>query len=271
MDPLPVDCRLSPLAFDIASAAGWYSSIAGVLAGFALLAILLPLDHIDDDSDEATTSDAVVVFVSAFFSLLILSFAFAVLSGRSGNGDELAIAAFEQLLLGGMFGLSTLLLLLGLQAVLRSYGANRLVFAPARQLIRVVTAILGPVLVLALQYSSALDLARYRRETDFAALARCDVAGLPSSVWVDLAIVVVAVVGIVVLALLRERLPSDRSAAPTAAKLVLGMTVVIVIVASVLVPLLPLEMLTSPLLEHGALLVAAAGALAVAWATWASR
>ena len=271
MDPLPVDCRLSPLAFDIASAAGWYSSIAGVLAGFALLAILLPLDHIDDDTDEATTSDAVVVFVSAFFSLLILSFAYAVLAGRSGDGDELAVAAFEQLLLGGMFGLSTLLLLMGLQAVLRSYGANRLVFAPARQLIRVMTAILGPVLVLALQFSSALDLARYRLEAGADALAQCDVAGFPASVWVDLAIVVVATLGIVLLALLRERLPSHRSAAPTAAKLVLGMTVVIVITASVLVPLLPLEMLTSPLLEHGALLAASAGALAVAWASWASR
>ena len=271
MDPLPFDCRLSPLTFDIASAAGWYSSIAGVLAGFALLAILLPLDHIDDDNDEAATSNAVVVFVSAFFSLLILSFAYAVLAGRSGEGDELAIAAFEQLLLGGTFGLSTLLLLLGLQAVLRSYGANRLVFAPARQLIRVMIAIIGPVLLLALQFSSALDLARYRLEADPSAPARCDVAGFPPGIWVDLAIVVLATVGIVLLALLRERLPSDRSAAPTAAKLVLGMTVAIVVLASVLVPLLPLEAITSPLLEHGALLVAAVGALMVAWAAWASR
>jgi len=116
-----------------------------------------------------------------------------------------------------MFGLSTLLLLLGLQAVLRSYGANRLVFAPARQLIRVMTAILGPVLVLALQFSSALDLTRYRLHADTGALPQCDVAGFPSSVWVDLAIVAFATVGIVLLALLRERLPSNWSAAPTAA------------------------------------------------------
>ena len=271
MDPLPIDCRLSPLTFDIASAAGWYSSIAGVLAGFALLAILLPLDHIDDDSDEATTSNAVMVFVSAFFSLLILSFAYAVLAGRGGDSDELAIAAFEQLLLGGMFGLSTLLLLLGLHAVLRSYGANRLVFAPARQLIRVMIAILGPVLVLALQFSSALDLARYRVDADVGAVDQCDVAGFPLAVWVDLAIVVAATVGILLLALFRERIPAHRSAAPNAAKLVLGMTVVIVLFASVLVPLLPLATVTSPLMEHGALLVASAGSLAVAWAAWSSR
>ena len=271
MDLLSGGCRLSALTFDIASAAGWYSSIAGLLAGFALLAVLLPLDHIDDDSDEATTSNAVVVFVSAFFSLLILAFAYAVLAGRTGSGDELGIAAFEQLLLGGVFGLSTLLLLSGLQAVLRSYGANRLVFAPARQLIRVMTAILGPALVLALQFSSALDLARYRLSADVDGIARCDVEGFPLAVWIDLAIVVAAMLGVAVLALLRDRLPTDPSASPNAAKLVLGITVVVVVVASVLVPLLPATTVTSPLLEHGALLVTAVGALSVAYASWASR
>ena len=40
-----MDCRLSSLDFDIAASAGWYSVIAGLLAGFALLSILLPLDH----------------------------------------------------------------------------------------------------------------------------------------------------------------------------------------------------------------------------------
>jgi hypothetical protein len=271
MDSLPVDCRLLPLTFDIASAAGWYSSIAGVLAGFALLAILLPLDHLEDDSDEATTSNAVVVFVSAFFSLLILSFAYAVLAGRSGDGDELAIAAFEQLLLGGVFGLSTLLLLVGLHAVLRSYGANRMVFASARHLIRLMTGILGPILVIALQFSSALDLARYRLGVEAAGMAACDVAGFPWSVWIDLAIVVATIVGIVLLALLRERLSTRPSAAPTAARIVLAMTFLIVLAASILVPLLPVETVTSPLLEHGALLLVAIGALVLAYATWASR
>jgi hypothetical protein len=31
-----MDCRLSSVDFDIAASAGWYSAIAGVLAGFAL-------------------------------------------------------------------------------------------------------------------------------------------------------------------------------------------------------------------------------------------
>lgn len=270
MDPLFVDCRLTALTFDIASAAGWYSSIAGLLAGFALLAILLPLDHIEDDSDERATSDAVVIFVSAFFSLLILSFAYAVLAGRTGSGDESGIAAFEQLLLGGMFGLSTLLLLLGLHAVLRSYGADRVVFAPARELIRVTTAILGPSVVLALQFSSALDLARYRLQEDTSGIG-CDLQGFPVEVWIDLAIVTAAIVSLALLAVFRDRLPVDTSAAPTTAKLVLGVTVVIVVVSAVVVPLLPVATVAGPFMGHVALLVAAVGTVAVAYASWAGR
>jgi hypothetical protein len=54
------DCRISALDFDIAASAGWYSAIAGLLAGllagFALLAILLPLDH---DSELGSDDPAV--------------------------------------------------------------------------------------------------------------------------------------------------------------------------------------------------------------------
>ena len=57
----------------------------------------------------------------------------------------------------------------------------------------------------------------------------------------------------------------------TAAKIVLAMTFLIVVAASILVPLLPVETVTSPLLEHGALLLVATGALVLAYATWASR
>ena len=69
-----MDCRLSSVDFDIAASAGWYSAIAGLLAGFALLYILFPLDHESADSDETETGNAVVVFTCAFFSLLILAF-----------------------------------------------------------------------------------------------------------------------------------------------------------------------------------------------------
>ena len=107
-------CRLSTIDFDIAASAGWYSAIAGLLAGFALLYILFPLDHETTVSDETDTGNAVVVFTCAFFSLLILAFTYAVLAGRTGDGPVVGVAAHEQLLNGTAFGLTTLLLLFGL-------------------------------------------------------------------------------------------------------------------------------------------------------------
>lgn len=113
-----MDCRLSSVDFDIAASAGWYSAIAGLLAGFAL-------DHETADSDETETGNAVVVFTCAFFSLLILVFTYAVLAGRTGDGPAFGVAAHEQLFNGAAFGLTTLLLLFGLHELLGAYGANR--------------------------------------------------------------------------------------------------------------------------------------------------
>ncbi len=109
-----MDCRSSSLDFDIAASAGWYSAIAGLLAGFALLSILLPLDHDAADQDESQTGEAVVVFTCAFFSLLVLGFSYAVLAGRTGDGSVLGVAAHEQMVYGSAFGLATILMLFGL-------------------------------------------------------------------------------------------------------------------------------------------------------------
>ena len=144
-------CRPSSIDFDIAASAGWYSAIAGLLAGFALLYILFPLDHETTVSDETDTGNAVVVFACAFFSLLILAFTYAVLAGRTGDGPVVGVAAHEQLLNGTAFGLTTLLLLFGLHELLRAYGANREAFEPARHVIVMMTSIVGPLMVLAFQ------------------------------------------------------------------------------------------------------------------------
>ncbi|MGH3145455.1 MAG: hypothetical protein ACRDTR_06590 [Rubrobacter sp.] len=117
-----MECRLSSTDFDIAASAGWYSAIAGLLAGFALLYILFPLDHETSEGDEIETGNAVVVFACAFFSLLILAFTYAVLAGRTGEGPVVGLAAHEQLLNGAAFGLTTLLLLFGLHELLGAMG-----------------------------------------------------------------------------------------------------------------------------------------------------
>lgn len=98
--------------------------MAGLLAGFALLAILLPLDHEADDGEAVYGANGVVIYVCSFFSLLVLSISYAVLAGRTGSGIS-GVAAHEQMLNGAAFGLATLLLLFGLHAILRTLRAEQ--------------------------------------------------------------------------------------------------------------------------------------------------
>lgn len=271
-----MDCRFDSLDFDIASSAGWYSAIAGLLAGFALLAILLPLDHDNarqEDSDDAAgvaASESVVIFTCAFFSLLILGFTYAILAGRTSDGPSVGIAAHEQLLNGAAFGLSTLLLLLGLRAVLASYGRNRQVFLPARNVMLVMTAVLGPVAALSLQCANALDVERYRASIAPSPQA-CGVAGFPSGVWVNLSITAVALVATILLAVLRHRLPRTVGASVLIAKGVLGFCVVVVAWSSLVVPLLPTDVVTGAVFEHVTLAVTGVATVLVAAAAWAAR
>lgn len=258
---------LEDLTFDISSAAGWYSSIAGVLAGFALLAILLPLDH-EAESDEEHAALPVVAMTCAFFSLLLLSFSYAVLAGRTDEAEQ-AVAAHEQLLLGAAMGLSSLLLLLALHTLLLTYGRNRAVFQPARRIILVAMALLGPTVVVALQFANALDIERVRLASE--ETPQCGWGGMPTGVWVNLAITLVALVAIVVLALAKDRLPRRADAASTVARGVLGFTVLVLLWTAMVVPLLSTELLRSPAFEHITLILTSVAAVAVAATAWAAR
>lgn len=259
-------------AFDIAAAAGWYSAVAGLLAGFALLAILLPLDHEAADPDTTHAGNAVVIYTCAFFSLLILSISYAVLAGRTGDDAALAVAAHEQMLNGVAFGLATLLLLLGLHAILRTYGANREVFAPARELIMVVTSVIAPALVLALQFSNTIELQRFRGAGAAVAADGASAAvALPPGVVTNLVIVGLGIAAILLVAAARDRLPVAVTAPRAIAQAVLGYTVVVILWTSVAVPLLPIEVITSAALEHLLMALTAVGAVAISAASWAGR
>lgn len=261
-------CRLDSLTFDIAASAGWYSAIAGLLAGFALLSILLPLDHEARGNDESNLGHAVVLFACAFLSLLILGFLFAVLAGRTGDDRVDGVAANEQLLYGSAFGLSSILLLFGLSAVLRTYGANRNALEPAQRVMVFATGLLGPMVLLALQFGSALDIARFRTA---AGDLECDLAGLPNSVWIDLAIVLTAATVLLVLWVLRDRLPNRSGAPASAAKAVLVYTTVIAIWGSMVVPLLSSGTVTETWFEHLTLTATALATVGVAASTWMGR
>jgi hypothetical protein len=263
-----MDCRLSSLDFDIAASAGWYSAIAGLLAGFALLSILFPLDHEASNPDESQSGNAVVVFTCAFVSLLALGFAFAVLAGRVGDGDVIGVAAHEQVVYGSAFGLASVLMLFGLHAVLRTYAPNRSVFAPAQRVIVLTTSVLAPVMLLALQFGSALDVSRFRVATG---RADCGWGNLPNSVWIDLVIVSVAFVALVLMWLLRDRMPHRAAAPAIAAKAVLAYTVAVVVWGSMLVPLLPADVVAGFWFEHLALGVTAVATVGVAATAWMGR
>ncbi|RKT43829.1 hypothetical protein BDD21_1189 [Thiocapsa rosea] len=262
-------CRIAHFEFDIASTAGWYSSIAGLLTGFALLAILLPLDH-EAKREDVECTNAVVVFVCAFFSLLVLSINYAVLAGRTAGGTVAAVAAHEQMLFGPAFGLSALLLLFGLNAVLRTYGANREIFLPAQHVILLMTSLLGPILVLSLQFSNALDLEFFRVQNDPDA-ARCSVAGLPDTIWINLAITGVAVAAVLALAALGHRLRIPRHAPILIAKIVLGFTVATTAWTAVVAPMLPVEPVTGLLFEQITLTLTAIATVAAAAAAHAGQ
>ncbi len=264
-----MDCRLDAAAFDIASSAGWYSAIAGLLAGFALLAILLPLDHEANASDDPHVADSVVIFTCAFFTLLILGFTYGVLAGRTADGPAVGVAAHEQLLNGAVFGLATLLMLFGLRAVLSSYGTNAIVFESAGTVILLATAVLGPIVSLALQFSNALDLEHYRASLE--ADPGCATGGLPSGVWINLAITAVAAIAILCVALVRQRLPRSLTAVTGVAKTTLVLAVVVTVWTSVVVPMLPIDFVTSAMFEHVTLGATAVATVIVAVAAWAAR
>lgn len=261
-------CSFTGSEFDIGLAAGWYSAIAGLLAGFALLSVLLPLDHDTADRSEKAQKAAatgVIVFTSAFFALLILSFSYAILSGRPAG----AIAAHEQQLNGAAFGLSSLLMLLGLREVLHIYGGNRHILAPAQDLIDKVVGIWGPLIVIAVQFSNTLDLEAVRAN-DPDIDTTC-FAGLPIGIWVNGAIAATAAIILFALPLISKRISFDVAIESILGRVTLGFTIFVTIWIAAFVPFLPEAFIASTILEHATFGLTAAGTVAFGASAWLSR
>lgn len=87
----------------------------------------------------------------------------------------------------------------------------------------------------------------------------------------NLAIIAVAYVALGLLWLRRARLPRNSGAPAIAAKAVLGYTVVVTVWGSIVVPLLPTEIVAGSWFEHLALALSAAATLGVAAAAWMGR
>ncbi len=233
----------------------------------------VPLDHEAKDRDvknDSKGADGVIVFTSAFFALLILAVTYAVLSGRTATGTSVGIAAHEQQLNGGAFGLAALLMLVGLHEVLRIYGGNSCIFEPGRNLIVRATGLYGPIIVIAFQFSNALDTEAYRATTGGQTTATC-FAGVSIGVWINLAISLVAIAALIVLAAIGRRLATRRGAAAMVGRATLGFTIAITVWTAMVVPFLPLELVTSATLEHLTLAATATGSVAFGAAAWLSR
>ncbi len=111
-------CRLNDVPFDVASSAGWYSAIAGLLAGFAFVAVLFPLTT--TATLKASARQGMPSSSSSVRSSPSSSSRSPMRSWRPEPAEAPpdGIAAHEQMINGAAFGLSVLLLLFGLRAVL---------------------------------------------------------------------------------------------------------------------------------------------------------
>ncbi|MCB1283728.1 MAG: hypothetical protein M9952_10275 [Microthrixaceae bacterium] len=262
-----LSCGLSAASLNAAATAGWYSAVAGLLSGFALLAILIPLDHTDDDCDSNDLSAGAEVFTAAFFTLLILSLTYARLAGETGADVDRGRLTHEMMLNGAALSMSALLLLFALRSILGAYSAARALFVRTRGLILIATAVVGPVIALSSQFASSLDLERYRIA---AGRTTCEGA-LPAGVAINLTILLAGWAIIAGLWWQRRRIRLASAIPTVVARTVLAFTVAVAVWTSVVVPLLDIEVATSPWFEHIVLAATALGGAAIAAASWASR
>lgn len=254
--------------YDIAASAGWYSAIAGLLAGFALLAVLLPLDHDTverTESAERSGANGITVFTSAFFALLILAFSYAILSGVPSG----AVAVHHQQIHGVAFGIAALLLILGLREVLRLYGHNRRMMVPAQNLISAVAGIFGPILVISFQFNNSLKVYSWRA-TNNAESTICS-AGVPNEIWINIAISVAAIIAIALIPLIGRRVRINTHSAALIGKVALVFTFIISVWTETIVPFLPHEYVGGATLEHTILAITAVASFTFGAASWFSR
>jgi hypothetical protein len=146
------------LQFDFSQAAGNYSQLAGVLAGFAFLAIMLVLNR---QHRRGSASDAareyeqdnrfVTALACACLGLITAATLFSLLSGEEGCALISGRALSKEVLAGVAFFFSVYTLL---------FGAVQLVSASALGMhFRFIVAVLAPALVVSFIVASLDDLA----------------------------------------------------------------------------------------------------------------
>lgn len=155
-------CDVSRLTYNIASTGGLYSTMTGILAGFAFLAITLVLAGSHRRPDDPTPTDRklendirlLLALTFAFIGLILATIQYAVLAGEGGCSLIAGRAASEELLGGIAFAFSALLLFYAIVQMLTHSGVSDI-----GAHVRRVVAILGPPLALLLLWLGAEDVA----------------------------------------------------------------------------------------------------------------
>lgn len=190
-------------AFNIAVTAGHYAQVSGLLAGFAFVAIVFLLGTAASGAgsqdrsrpeavDGGRSSGAVLVFVAAFFALVICAVAYAILAGDAVQGGR---AATQQATIGLSLSFAAVLLFHGISLLMAQAGQVE----PATVLVsRVLAGIATPVIAMFYLFTGGLDMetarvaARREAEADFCGdLGPVAVVG-PLLVLLLLAVLVVA-------------------------------------------------------------------------------
>jgi len=146
------------LQFDFSQAAGNYSQLAGVLAGFAFLAIMLVLNRQHRRGDAADTaieyqqdSRFITALASACVGLITAATLFSLLSGEQGCALISGRALSKEVLAGVAFHFSVYTLL---------FGAVQLISAATLGVhFRFIVAVLAPPVVVAFIVASLNELA----------------------------------------------------------------------------------------------------------------
>ncbi len=149
--------------FDLSVTAGLYSQIAGILAGFAFTAILLPLAITRENDDVSDVGHAITAFTCAFFGLVLAAIEYAVMAGEPGEQALRGRASVEELMIGAGFALSALLLLYGLYQLLVGHTNQHRELRQAGRVMILVVGIVGPIIVVGLLWTGTEDVASFRR------------------------------------------------------------------------------------------------------------
>jgi hypothetical protein len=137
--------------FDIPATAGLYSTLAGVLAGFAFTALmsLLALRVAATAEDDRRLGSVVEVLLAAFIALVLSSLTYAALGGEPESGGR---SASEEILAGVGLVVAALLLLYSVPLTIEASrpfasSGDTGTYAAARFIRRVLVHAVGPLVV----------------------------------------------------------------------------------------------------------------------------